>query len=178
MFIIIIIQTLIFQDVQTIINNWVADIDTFTNKQWSKCKLNSDKIGKHNFELVSRFIWTCIMRNNHQFSENDLLTLASFAVILSFDPQCGQMINVAQKLFKTCIEKSLLKDDETDFIGFAQELYSQYNEDDISRLIVYLFLPLESDTPKKMYTYLTFKLFNSLLGKNNNNVFPNDTTDW
>lgn len=118
------------------------------------------------------------MRNKHQFSENDLLILASFAVPLFFDNRLGQMINVVKMFFRTCTETSWLKDDEATLITFAQELFTQYNEDDLTKLIGPLFLPLESDLSKKMYTYFTFKLFNSLLGKNNINGFPTHTTDW
>jgi len=73
------------------------------------------------------------------------------------------MINVIKRLFSVCIETAL-EDNDTIIIAFAQELYSKYNKDDILNMMVDLFLPLKGEIMKKMYTYITFKLYKLLLG--------------
>lgn len=150
------------------------------NQPLQKCQVYGDgKIGRHNFELVLRFIWTSILRNNHGFSKDDMLKLAKFTVTLSFDYHCGQMINVIKYLFCTLIETALHENDDTDVIAFAQELFSQHEEGFILKKISDLFLPLHGNVMKTIYTYLTYKLFKTLLGKTNNtNVFPTHIKDW
>jgi len=88
------------------------------------------------------------------------------------------MINVIKRLFSACIETALQENDDTSIIAFAQGLYSQYNYK-LLKMVVDLFLPLEGNTMKKIYTYLTFKLFKSLLEKTNNiRSFPSNINEW
>jgi len=169
----------VFEDVQYIFSNWGADLDSLTNSSLLKCQINyCEKIGRHNFELVINFISYKILKNNKEFSDDELLTLAQYIVKISFDNHCGQMINVIKRLFSACIETALQENDDTSIIAFAQGLYSQYNYK-LLKMVVDLFLPLEGNTMKKMYTYLTFKLFKSLLEKTNDiRSFPSNINEW
>lgn len=147
-----------------------------------KCQINTDDhetIIPHSFELVINYISYCVLKNNNKFNNNDLLTLAKYIFTLSFDRHCGKMMSAIKKLFCACIETALRSNDEPTIIGFAQELYSWYPSDDLLTLIVDLFLPLEGHVMKIIYTYLTFKLLNSLLEKTNNiHSFPTSVKDW
>lgn len=137
------------------------------------------KIGYHNFELILEYISHSILKNN-KFSNNDLLTLAKFTVTISFDSHCEQMIILIKNLFSVCIEKALHADDSDSIIVFAEELYSQYTDDEIMMMVVNLFLPLKGPAMRKMYCYFTFKLFKSFIGTTNINLnaFPVDINDW
>jgi len=119
-----------------------------------------------------------ILKNNKKLSDDELLTLAQYIVKISFDHHFGQMINVIKKLFSVCIETAIQENDDTSIIIFAQELYSQYDSK-LLKMIVGLFLPLEGNIMQKIYTYLTFKLYKSLLEKNNNiSLFPSSIKEW
>lgn len=159
--------------------NWGADIDTLTNKPSLKCQVNnSEKIGRPNFELVINFV-ICSIQKNNILSNNDLLTLAKYIVTVYFDHHCGQMINVIKKLFSTCIETVFYNADEIAIISFSQEFYSNYLEKDLLKMVVDLFLPFEGCTMEKIYSYITYKLYKSLLGKTNNmSPFPSSINDW
>lgn len=126
-----------------------------------------------------KFMIHNIQKNPDALSDSDLLTLAKFAVVIYFDHHCGKMINVIQRLFRTCIETAFRNGDETSIISFGQELYSNNAEKDVSHLVIDLFLPIESNLMEKLYSYLTFKLYKSLLGKTNNiNPFSSTINDW
>jgi len=74
---------------------------------------------------------------------------------------------------------ALYQDNETAIVEFAQELYSKHTRDDLQNIIVNLFLPLKGPVTRKMYTYLTFKLYNLFLGETNNvNSFPVNNDIW
>ncbi|XP_025195249.1 uncharacterized protein LOC112594595 isoform X2 [Melanaphis sacchari] len=163
-----------FGDVLNILYQWRADLDTPTTDP----SLEYQNIGRHNFELVINFISYNILKNNEKFSVAELLTIAKYIVKISFDRLCGQMINVIKRLFSTCIETALKEDNNTTIMAFAQELYSKYNEDDLLDMIVNLFLPLEGQIMKKIYIYLTYKLYKSLLGKNDTCAFPSSIKEW
>lgn len=154
-------------------------MSSLTNSKLFKCQINDcENIKRHNFELVMNFISYNIKKNNKTFSEDELLTLAQYIAKLFFDQHCGQMINVIKKLFSACIETALQEDDDASIITFAQGLYSQYNTK-LLKMVVDLFLPLEGNIMKKVYTYLTFKLYKSLLEKTNNlNSFPTNIKEW
>lgn len=140
---------------------------------------DNPKIGQHNFELIMNFISHCVSKNNNGYSNNDLLILAKFIFIVFWDHHYGKIITVIKKLFCTCLETALNAGDETAIIEFADELYSKYPRKNISKLIVYLVLPLEGPVMEKMYTYLTFKSFRSLLKLANNiQLFPSSIKDW
>lgn len=129
--------------------------------------------------MVIRFITHCVQISNKNYSVDDLLTLAKFAATISFDHHYGQTKIILKKLFSTCIETAFHGDDETAILSFCQELYSKYRESQLLTMVVDLFLPLEGQIMKKMYTYLSYKLFKSFLGKTNNmNAFPSKTNDW
>jgi len=124
------------------------------------------------------FLTYNILKNNKKLSDDELLTLAQYTVKISFDHYFGQMINVIKKLFSACIETAIQENDDTSIIIFAQELYSQYDSK-LLKMVVDLFLPLEGNTMKKIYTYLTFKLYKSLLEKTNNiSPFPSSIKEW
>ncbi|XP_026805075.1 uncharacterized protein LOC113548408 [Rhopalosiphum maidis] len=164
-----------FDDVQNILCKWGAVLDTPSSSPSLKCQ----NIGRHNFELVINFISYNILKNNKKFSVAELLTIAKYIVTISFDNLCGQMINVIKRLFSVCIETALKEDNDTAIMTFAQELYSKYNKDDLLNMVVDLFLPLTSQIMKKMYTYLTYKLYKSLLGKTDDtSAFPSSVKDW
>lgn len=167
------------QDVQLILSNWGADLNSLTNNTLLKCQINDcENIKRHNFELIMNFISYIILKNNKKFSEDELLTLAQYVAKIFFDHHCGQMINVIKKLFRACIETALQEDDDTSIIAFAQRLYSQYNYT-LLKMVVDLFLPLEGKIMKKIYTYLTFKLYKSLLERTNNiSAFPSNINEW
>ncbi|XP_027844062.2 uncharacterized protein LOC114124833 isoform X2 [Aphis gossypii] len=169
----------VFEDVQLILSNWGADLDSLTNSKLLKCQIkDSEKIKRHNFELAMNFLTYNILKNNKKLSDDELLTLAQYIVKISFDHHFGQMINVIKKLFSACIETAIQENDDTSIIIFAQELYSQYDSK-LLKMIVDLFLPLEGNTMKKIYTYLTFKLYKSLLEKTNNiSPFPSSIKEW
>jgi hypothetical protein len=150
-------------------------LDTPSSGPSLKCQ----KIGRHNFELVINFISYNILKNNKKFNVAELLTIAKYIVTISFDHLCGQMINVIKRLFSVCIETALEEDNDTAIMTFAQELYSKYNKDDLLNMVVDLFLPLTGQIMKKMYTYLTYKLYKSLLGKTDDTIaFPSSIKDW
>jgi len=154
---------------------WQAGLDTST----SGPSLEYQKVGRHNFELVINFISHSILNNKKKFSGAELLTIAKYIVTISFDHLYGQMINVIKRLFSVCIETALEEDNDTTIIAFAQELYSKYNKDDLLNMMVDLFLPLKGEIMKKMYTYLTFKLYKSLLGKTDDvSAFPSSIKEW
>uniref|UniRef100_A0A2S2NAR2 Uncharacterized protein n=1 Tax=Schizaphis graminum TaxID=13262 RepID=A0A2S2NAR2_SCHGA len=164
-----------FNDVQNILCKWGADLDILS----SGPLLKRQNTGRHNFELVINFISYKILKNNKKFSVAELLTIAKYIVTLSFDHLFGQMINVIKRLFSICIETALEEDNDTAIMKFAQELYSKYNKDDLLNMTVDLFLPLGGQIMKKMYTYLTYKLYKSLLGKTDDtSAFPSSIKDW
>lgn len=152
---------------------------SLTSKLPIKCQINDyGKIGIHNFELVLNLISHNILKNKG-FNNHDLLTLAKIAVTISLDYHCGQMTNIIENLFSTCINKALSEDNDSDIISFAQELYSSHKKSDLLNIVVDLFLPLEGPIQKKIYSYLTFKLYKSFLGKTNNiNPYPTDINCW
>lgn len=158
-------------------------MDTLINSEPKlKCPINTNNHGKilpHNFELIINYISHCVLKNDNKFSNNDLLKLAKCIFTISSDHHYGKMLIVIKKLFCVCIETALHDNDEAAIIGFSQELYIRYPSDDLLMLIVNLFLPLEGHIMEKIYTYLTFKLFNSLLEKTNNiNTYPSSVKDW
>ncbi|CAI6345314.1 unnamed protein product [Macrosiphum euphorbiae] len=169
----------IFDNVKNILCNWRADLDTVTRDPSLEYQMKDFKnIGRHNFELVINFISFSILKNNKKFSVDELLKIAKYIVTIYFH-LCGQMINVLKRLFSACIETSLEEDNDPAIIAFVEELYSEHNEDDLLIMAVDLFLPLEGQIMKKMYTYLTYKLYMSLLGKtDNNNIFPSSIKEW
>jgi len=125
-----------------------------------------------------KFISYIVLKNNNKFSEDQLLTLAHYVAKISFDQHCGQMISVIKTLFSACIETALQEDDDTSIISFAQGFYSQYNYK-LLKMVVNLFLPLQGNIIKKVYTYLTFKLYKSLLERTNNiSAFPSSINEW
>lgn len=167
--------TPVFDNVRIILCKWRADLDILT----SDSSLKYENIGRHNFELVIHFITYSILKNNKNFSVDELLTIAKYIVTISFDQFCGQMINVIKRLFSACVESALEEDNVPAIMAFSQELYSKYNEDDLLNMMVGLFLPLEGQIMKKMYTYLTYKLYKSLLGQTDNtNAFPSSIKEW
>jgi len=143
-----------------------------------KCKTNKyDTIGLNNFELILEFISKSILENNG-FSKKELLTIAKLTVVLSFDHHFRRRIFVIKKLFRICIETVFHEDNESDIIAFSEELYSLHAEEDLLNTIIDVFLPIKSSLMKKMYSYLAFKLYKSLLGITNNiNAFPTDIND-
>lgn len=155
-------------------------MDTLINKPLLKSQIyDNGKIGHQNFELILTYIQHSILKNNNGFNNNDLLTLAKFILILSFDHHYGKMISVIKKLFNACVEAALDADDEMAILAFAQELYAKYSLDDLLTLVVDFFLPLEGLIMNKMYTYLAYKLFKALLEKTNNiDSFPSSIKDW
>ncbi|XP_025205348.1 uncharacterized protein LOC112601785 [Melanaphis sacchari] len=169
----------VFKDIQHILSNWGADLDSLTNSSPLKCQIKDcTKIEKHNFELTINFVSYNILKNNKEFSDDELLTLAQYIAKISFDNHCGQMINVLKELFTACIETAFQENDDTSIITFAQELYSQY-KNTLFKMVVDLFLPLKGNTMKTIYTYLTFKLYKSLLDKTNNlSAFPSNIKEW
>lgn len=154
-------------------------MDSLANSSPLKCEIKGcKKIQRHNFELVMNFLSYSILKNNKKIKEEELLTLAQFIVAISFDYHCGQMINVIKKIFSACVETALQDDDDTAIITFAQGLYSVYGNV-LLKMVVDLFLPLEGNIMKKIYTYLTYKLYKSLLEKTNNiNAFPSNIKEW
>ncbi|XP_022178168.1 uncharacterized protein LOC111039145 [Myzus persicae] len=169
-----------FDNVQNILCKWRADLDTVPSGPPLEYQIKDYKnIRRHNFELVINFISYCILKNNKKYSVEELLTIAKYTVMIYFH-MCGQlMINVLQSLFTACINTALKEDNDHAIIAFAQELYSEHNEDDLLNMIVDLFLPLEGPIMKKMYTYITYKLFKSLLGKTDNeDTFPSSIKEW
>lgn len=135
-------------------------------------------IERHNFELVIDFISNSILKNNKQFSVDELLTIANYTITICIH-LCGQMINVVQRLFSTCIETALEEDNSPAIVAFVEQLYSKHDEDDLLNITVELFLPLNGQTMKKMYTCLTYKLYKSLLGKTENkDSFPSSINEW
>lgn len=170
----------LLQDIKNVLFNWGADVNTISTKPQIKTEIdNNVKIGRSNFELVLLLIAKSIQNNPDAFSNNDLLTLAKFAVVMNFDHYYGQMTHVIQKLFKSCIETAFRNGDETSIILFGQELYSNNLQEDVSTMIIHLFLPIDGNSMKKLYSYLAYKLYKSLLEKTNNvNPFPSTINDW
>ncbi|VVC34833.1 Hypothetical protein CINCED_3A013951 [Cinara cedri] len=172
--------TPVLNDFKNILCNWGADLDTLT-KPLLKCQINDNiNIKRYNFELILDFFSHTILRNNEGFSKNDMLILAKLTVAISQDYYCGQIINSIKQLFSACVVKALHEDSEFEIKTFAQELYLQYEKDDLLQIVVVLFLPLEGPVLKKIYSYLTYKLFNLLLAKSDNIIksFPSSINDW
>lgn len=155
-------------------------MDTLTNSPSLEYGMKNNKnIGRHNFELVINFTTYSILKNSEKFSIVELLTLAKYIVTISLDCFCGQMINVIKRLFSACIETALKEDNGSTLLAFAEELFSKYNEDNLLKMTVDLFLPLEGKITKTIYTYLTFKLYKSLLGKmDDTSAFPSSIKEW
>lgn len=155
-------------------------MDTLIKKPFLKSRVNDQNvIGWHNFELVMNYMVHTVLKGNNEFSTKDLLTLAKYTVCMSFDHHCKQLNNCTKELFNSCIEMALYQDNETAIVEFAQELYSKHTRDDLQNIIVNLFLPLKGPVTRKMYTYLTFKLYNLFLGETNNvNSFPVNNDIW
>ncbi|KAL5238955.1 hypothetical protein ACI65C_006365 [Semiaphis heraclei] len=169
-----------FDIVQNILCKWPAGFDTQTCSPLSEYQMEDYKnIERHNFELVINFISYSILKNYKNFSVDELLTIAKYTVTIYFHA-CGQMINVLKRLFSVCIETALEEDNDPAIITFAQELYSEHNEYNILNImLIDLFLTCEGQIMKKMYTYLTYKLYKSLLGKTDNqNSFPSNIKEW
>lgn len=170
-----------FQDIQNILINWGTDVNTLLYKPLLKCQINDErKIRCHNFELVFRFITKCIQKSNdNHYSVDELLTLAKFAATISFDHHYGQMQNTIKKMFVACIEKAFQDNDNTTVLSFSQELFSNYKENQLLNMVVDLFLPLKGQITKQIYTYLSFKLYKSFIGKANDlNAFPSNINVW
>lgn len=155
-------------------------MDTLIDRPLLKSQIyDNEKIELHNFELILTYILHSILKKNHGFNNNDLLTLAKFTFIISFDHHCGKMMIVIKKLFNACVETALDADNELAILKFAQELYAKYSLDDLMTLVVNFFLPLEGHIMKKIYSYLTYKLFKELLDKTENlDPFPSSIKDW
>jgi len=154
---------------------WRPDLDTAT----SGPSLGYQKVERHNFQLVINFIWYNILKNDKKFSVAQLLEIANFMFTISFDCLFGQMINVIRRLFNACIETAIEEDNDNAIIAVAQDIYLKYNEDDLLNMTVDFFLPLKGQTMKKMYTYLTYKLFKSLLKKTDDtSTFPSCIKEW
>lgn len=154
-----------FQDVHSILQKWNIDLDRAIFKPFHEHEIiiSEQQFGRHNFEVVMNFIIQSILRNN-KFSSDDLLTLAKFAVAIYFDNDYRLMYSLIKQLFSTCIETALHENSETDIIKYAQELYSKH-ETHLVEMTRDLFFPHEGQIMKKIYTYLTFKLYKSLTGK-------------
>ncbi|CAI6371533.1 unnamed protein product [Macrosiphum euphorbiae] len=169
----------VFDIVQNILCKWSADLDTQTSDPSIEYQIKNYKnIKRHNFELVLNCISSSILKNNKTFCVDELLTIAKYTVTIYFHLG-GQMINVLKRLFSVCIETALEKDNGSAIIVFAEELYSEHNEDNLLIMMVDLFLPLEGQILEKMYTYLTYKIFKLLLGKTDNkNTFPSSIKEW
>jgi len=102
-------------------------------------------------------------------------------VNMFFDPSCRPGINAIKKLFSICIEIALNKAKDTAIIKqFAQELYLNRPVENLLDMVTDLFLPIEGCVTKTIYSYLSYTLFKSLLGKSNNNMmeFSTDINDW
>lgn len=155
-------------------------MDTLINTPLLKCQIyDNEEIGLYNFELIFTYIVHSILKKNNGFNNNDLLTLAKFTFTISLDHYYKKMMIVIKKLFCTCVEAALDADNESAIFAFARELYAKYSMDDLLTLVVNLFLPLEGHTMEKIYTYLTYKLFNELLDKSNNtDSYPSSIKDW
>ncbi|VVC34073.1 Hypothetical protein CINCED_3A000319 [Cinara cedri] len=168
-------------DIKNILLNWGTDFDTLTNKPLLKCQIINKHglINHHNFALVFQFFSLSVLKSNNVFSNDDLLTIAKFVVIISLDYYCGQMLNPIKTLFSICVEKGLHEDNDTGIIAFAEEMISRHNEEIVLKMVVDLFLPIEGHVMKKMYCYLTFKFFKSFLKQTKNkNPFPTSINDW
>ncbi|KAL5239224.1 hypothetical protein ACI65C_006634 [Semiaphis heraclei] len=104
--------TPVFDIVQNILCKWPAGFDTQTCSPLSEYQMEDYKnIERHNFELVINFISYSILKNNKNFSVDELLTIAKYTVIIYFHA-CGQMINVLKRLFSACIETALEEDND------------------------------------------------------------------
>jgi len=169
----------VFQNVQNILCKWRADLDTLTNGPSIEYQIRDyNHIERHNFELIINFISYCVLKNNNKFSVEELLKIAKHTVTIYFH-LCGQMINVLKRLFSACITTALKETNSLAIIEFAQELYSEYNKDDLLNMTVDLFLPLEGQIMKKIYSYLTYKLYMSLLGKTDDQTtLPSSISEW
>jgi len=97
------------------------------------------KIEYDNFIVILEYLSYSILRNN-KFSNDELLTIAKFTATISHDSYYKQMINVVQNLFSVCIEEALHAKDNDSIIMFAEELYSQYTDNDIMIILIKLFL--------------------------------------
>jgi len=169
----------VFQNVQNILCKWRADLDTLTNGPLIEYQIKDyNHIERHNFELIINFISYCVLKNNKKFSVEELLAIAKHTVTIYFH-LCGQMINVLKKLFGACIKTAFEETNSLAIMEFAQELYSEFNKHDLLNMTVDLFLPLEGQIMKTMYSYLTYKLYKSLLGKTDNkNTLPSSIREW
>jgi len=152
-------------------------LNTLINNPLLTCEINKcNSIQFPNFYLILEFISRSIKENN-KLSKKELLTLAKSTVVLSFNNHCGQM-NIIKKLFSICIEIAFYKNIKNDIITFSEELYSLHTEDNLLKTLVDLFLPINSKIVKRVYSYLAFKLYKSLLGLTNNiNAFPTNIND-
>lgn len=169
------------QDVKNILCNWSTDFVSLVKNEPLPKSSNSDynKVGRHNFDLVLRFLTHSVQKMTNGFRNNELLTLANFVINIYFDPHCGQMINVIKKLFSACIETVMRKKNPRAITLFAQELYSNHSTENLSKMVVDLFVPIEGDIMKKIYSYLTYALFKSYLGMTNKRkAFPSNINDW
>ncbi|XP_050522515.1 uncharacterized protein LOC126895077 [Daktulosphaira vitifoliae] len=167
------------KDIEDLFLNWGADLSTLTSKPFLKSTIsNHENFRRHNFELVMTLIALNITKKNHSLSNEDLLNLAKYTVTISFDHFCGQMINIIKTIFTVCIETAFNVDDETGITAYAQDLYSLHKKSDLLKILVDLFLPLEGHSMKKIYTYITFKLYKHFLEKTNINSFPSSFKDW
>ncbi|XP_022176748.1 uncharacterized protein LOC111038114 [Myzus persicae] len=169
----------LFDDVQNILCKWPANFDTLTNSPSSVYQMKDYKnIALHNFKFVMDFISFCILKTYNDYSFDELLKIAKYTVTIYFHLS-GRMFNALQTLFSTCIETAIEEDDDLTIMAFAEELYSEHNEDELIIMMVDLFLPFDGEICKKMYTYLTYKLFKLLLGKTDiTNTFPSSINDW
>ncbi|XP_015373738.1 PREDICTED: uncharacterized protein LOC107168745 [Diuraphis noxia] len=169
----------VFDNVQNILCKWRADLDTLTNGRSIEYQVKDyNNIERHNFELIINFISHCVLKNNKKFSVEELLIIAKHTVTIYFH-LCRQMINVLKRLFSACIKTALEETNSLAIMKFAQELYSEYNKNDLLNMTVDLFLPLEGKIMEKIYSYLTHKLYKSLLGKTDNeNTLPSSIREW
>lgn len=167
-----------FQDVRGILRKWDIDLDNIICNPLLNHEIIilGQKFRRHNFEFVMDFTIQSILRDN-KFSKNDLLTLANFAIAIYFDHDCKQMSHIIKELFSTCIETALLEDNETDIIIFAQELYSKH-ETHLVKITRDLFFPVEGQIMRKIYSYLTFKLYKSLTGRVDCNIQCPSVNEW
>lgn len=124
-------------------------------------------IKKHNFELVMNLLHRYV--KEMCYTSKDLLIFAKFCVAMLFDHDCRKMkmMDMLKQLFTDCIDKALYPKQHTDIISFCNDLFSTYSQVELSKIITDLFLPLKNSTLKVVYTFLTYKLYYSLLEKPN-----------
>lgn len=136
----------------------------------------------HNYELVLRYLCYCVLKKPNEYNGTDLLTLAKYCVNLYLYPGCRPVTNIVKKVFSNCVKTAEYKAELTSFIErFVQELFSFCSIEDLLKIVVDLFLPIDSPVMEKMYSYLAYALFQSLIGKKNDNgnlEFPTDINVW